>query len=467
MEVLMVAAELGPYARATGAADAVPSLAKALRQLGHRVTVALPRYRGFEAQGLLVARRLTPLPVGDGEVTVFDGQLASGVEIVLFDVPGLDGEDAVYGDAAKASSPMELARFAGLAQAAAALAAKRREQGKGFDVVHGHDWPGALVGAFLEPEVAPFVLTIHDASRAGFFERSLVAELAPRLGVGDAPSALAAGVLRARASTTVSPTYARWLAENGAAGLPPSAFAGFSDTAFGIENGLDYATYNPATDSVLEGRYDAEDPWGKARTKGAMLRKLRLDLDIERPLALFVGPLGESSGADLVLEALPGLLKNDVAVVVAGAGDASIAQKIRAASDERPEVLALLDDYDDELVRRLHAAADIALVPSRHSPDAFNAKLAQRYGALPVAHAAGGLVDAVVDCDAELETGTGFLFDKPSGAALASATQRALTAYASEAGWARLRRRTMRLDLAWDRPARRYAQVYRRVVESS
>jgi starch synthase len=118
-------------------------------------------------------------------------------------------------------------------------------------------------------------------------------------------------------------------------------------------------------------------------------------------------------------------------------------------------------------VRRLHAAADFALVPARYSPSAFGAKLAQRYGALPVAHATGGLLDAVVDCDAELETGTGFLFDRPSATALVAATERALTAYASEAGFARLRRRAMRLDLAWDRPARRYAQVYRRAIEGT
>jgi starch synthase len=476
MEVLMVAAELAPYARATPAADAVPSLAKALRQLGHRVTVALPRYRGFEAQGLLVARRLTPLVVDGGEVTVFDGQLASGVEIVLFEGPGQGDRDQVYGDAGAASSPEESARYVGLARAAAALAEKRREQGKAFDLVHGHDWPGALVGAFLSPSVAPLVVTIHDANRAGLFDRREIAALAPGLELGERPlgavpvepgvSALAVGIERARATTTVSPTYARSLVEAGARDLPASSFSRLSETPFGIENGLDYAVFNPATDTSLEGRYDAEDPWGKARTKGAMLRKLRLDLDIERPLGVFLGPLGSESGADLVLEALPALLRNDFALVVAGAGDAALKEKLRAASDERPEHFALVDDYDDELVRRLHAAADIALVPARHAPSGFSAKLAQRYGALPVAHATGGLVDAVVDCDAELETGTGFLFDRPGAAALAGATERALTAYAFEAGWTRLRRRAMRLDLAWDRPARRYSQVYRRALES-
>ena len=462
----MVAAELAPYARASQAAEAVPSLAKALRQLGHRVTVALPRYRGFEAQGLFVARRLTPLAVQDREVTVFDGQLASGVEIVLFDVPGLGERDQVYGEAPK-SSAEESARFVALARAAAALAEKRREQGKAFDLVHGHDWPGALVGAFLGPEVAPLVLTIHDANRAGLLDRSELGVLAPDLELGETPSALAVGIERARATTTVSPTYARSLVEAGAGALSARTFSRLAETSFGIENGLDYATYNPATDSVLEARYDAEDPWGKARTKGAMLRKSRLDLDIERPLAVFVGSLDQGGGADLVLEALPAFAKNDLALIVAGSGDRALTEKLRAASDERPELVALLDETDDELLRRLHAAADIALIPSRHAPSGFSAKLAQRYGALPVAHAAGGLVDAVVDCDAELETGTGFLFDRPEAAGLVSATERALTAYASEAGWARIRRRAMRLDLAWDRPARRYSQVYRRVIEGA
>jgi starch synthase len=465
MEVLMVAAELAPYARATRAADAVPSLAKALRQLGHRVTVALPRHRGFEAQGLFVARRLTPLTVGAGEVTVFDGQLASGVVIVLLEVPGQSDRDDVYGDSAAGAAPAELERFATFARAVASLAEKRREQGKPFDIVHGHDWPGALVAAFLDPSVAPVVATVHDARRAGFFSRSVLEELTPGLVLGERPSALEVGLSRARVATSVSATYARELSERGAAGIPASVFTKLSDAVFGIENGIDYAIFNPATDSLLEARYDAEDPWGKARTKGAMLRKLRLELDIERPLVVFVGPLDEESGADLVAEALPGLLKNDVALVVAGTGNAALAHELRAASDERPEVLAFLEENDEELVRRLNAAADLALVPARYSPDALSAKVAQRYGALPVAHATGGLVDAVVDCDAELETGTGFLFDRPDAAGLVAATERALTAYAFEAGFTRLRRRAMRLDLGWDRPARRYAQVYRRAID--
>jgi len=65
-----------------------------------------------------------------------------------------------------------------------------------------------------------------------------------------------------------------------------------------------------------------------------------------------------------------------------------------------------------------------------------------------------------VDCDASLETGTGFLFDEPTVQGTIGAIQRALAAFAS-ARWPALRRRVMRLDVGWDRSAHRYEQLYR------
>jgi starch synthase len=89
--------------------------------------------------------------------------------------------------------------------------------------------------------------------------------------------------------------------------------------------------------------------------------------------------------------------------------------------------------------------------------------VAQRYGALPVAEALGGIPDVVVDMDAELETGTGFTYDRESDDALLGAVERAVSAF-GRPEFSLLRRRIMRRDLGWDRPARRYVQVYRRLL---
>jgi starch synthase len=114
----------------------------------------------------------------------------------------------------------------------------------------------------------------------------------------------------------------------------------------------------------------------------------------------------------------------------------------------------------EALVHRIFAGADLVLVPSRYEPCGLVQMYAQRYGALPVARATGGLVDTVVDCDAKLETGTGFLFDEPSADALLAATERAIAAKGLP-GWPALIRRAMRLDRGWEGPARRYEQLYR------
>ncbi|HWP09552.1 MAG TPA: glycogen/starch synthase, partial [Polyangiaceae bacterium] len=125
MDVLMVTAELSPYVRATPAGDVVLALTKGLRQLGHRVTLALPRYAAFEEHGMLLARRLTPLSVEGGEVTVFDGQQPSGAELVLFDIPGLSAPGALALPEADARLVDGYRLFG---RAAAALVAQRREQ---------------------------------------------------------------------------------------------------------------------------------------------------------------------------------------------------------------------------------------------------------------------------------------------------------------------------------------------------
>jgi starch synthase len=473
MDILMVAAELSPYVRQTPAADAIAALCKALRQLGHDVTVALPRHLGFETGGLLMARRLTPLSLPGGtEVTVLDGQLASGTKLVLFDAPALFDRTTVYGD--KGDEQGESAkRFGLLAQAAVALAQLRAEQGDAFDVMHLHDFPGALAALVLKasPDVRlPTVLTIHDGRRDGTYpakeaetlgiSRELAAS--PELRVGGKVSALKGAVHFANAVTTVSATYARELGDPDVFGPLGEALAQHQQPVIGITSGIDYAMYNPATDSVLASRYDAEDPANKGRCKTALLRSLGLELELTRPLLALVGPVDKASGFQVLTGALPAILKNDVSVVVIGTsvGDAALRERLAGLASETPERVALVDSLEPARLRQAYAAADFVLLAQRELPCGDAQMIAQRYGALPVAHATGGIVDTIVDCDEQLETGTGFLFDKLTQKGVLGAVERAIAAYRSPA-WPRLVRRVMRLDLAWDRPARRYVQVYR------
>src|SRR5438105_4762250 len=148
MEILFATTELAPFVKVGGLADVAAALTKALRQLGHKVTIVMPRYPALEAGGLLVARRLTPLRFLLGEktweVTVFDGRLASQVDLVLVDAPGLYDRAGVYGEGPE-DYPDNHVRFAVLSRAVAELARQRAAGGTPFDVIHCNDWATALV----------------------------------------------------------------------------------------------------------------------------------------------------------------------------------------------------------------------------------------------------------------------------------------------------------------------------------
>jgi len=480
MEITFVTTELAPFVKVGGLADVSAALPKALRALGHTVTTIVPRFPALEAQGLLLARRLTSLRFTLGarafEATLFDGRLPSHVELVVVDVPGLFDREGVYGERGE-GYPDNALRFAAFSRAAAELVRQRAIAGRAVDVVHCNDWATALVPTYLRGLSADLpslsatrsVLTIHNVVHQGVFPK----EELPVTGIGwdvfrvdgiefyGAINFLKQGIVTADAVTTVSPTYAREIQSEAHGARLDGVLRERGAALVGVINGVDYAVWNPATDPALVARYDAEDFANKTRSKGALQKELGLPLDAEVPLVAFVGRLAAQKGADRVAAMLPKLLRvSDAQVVIAGDGDPALVSLIEAAVAKSHGRAVFVRAAGEPVVHRMLGAADLVLVPSLYEPCGLVQLYAQRYGALPVARATGGLIDTIVDCDAKLETGTGFLFDEPTADALLAAVERALAARVLPQ-WPALVRRVMRLDRGWERPARRYEQIYR------
>jgi starch synthase len=491
VEILFVSTELAPYVKVGGLADVAAALPKALRGLGHKVTIIAPRFPEFEAGGLLMARRLTPIEVALGgqkwDVTVFDGRLPSQVDLVLVDVPGFFDRGGVYGKGAE-DYPDNAVRFAVLSRAAVEIARSRAQAGQPYDVLHGNDWPAALVPTYKRmaeaetPALAAtrVVLTIHNVAHQGVYPKEIV----PNLGLGwdlfdmdhlefyGKANLLKLGIVAADTVTTVSPTYAREIAaaSHPASGAPGGSGHGLEGVLaargpalVGVLNGVDYAVWNPATDASLPARFDAEDLTNKARCRGALQRELGLALDPAVPLVASVGRLVPQKGTDLVAAAIPRLLRaTDAQIVVCGDGDPTLVKELEHAAKRSDGRAVFVRAASEQVVHRTFAGADLVLVPSRFEPCGLVQMYAQRYGALPVARATGGIVDTVVDCDAKLETGTGFLFQSDTVDDLVAATERGIAARTSPR-WPQLVRRVMRLDRGWERPARQYEQIYRQL----
>ena len=469
MEILFVTTELAPFVKVGGLADVSAALPKTLKALGHKVTIVMPRFPAFEEAGLLLARRLTPLHLSLGgkthEVTVFDGRLPSQVDLVLLDAPGLFDRPGVYGERGE-DYPDNAMRFAVLSRAAAEIVKQRTEGGSPPDVVHINDWPTALVAKYLKDlgVKTPTILTIHNVAHQGVFPKDVVGSLGLSWDDGlefyGSANFLKQGIVSADAVSTVSPSYAKEI-QTEAGGCRLDGVLRTKERITGIVNGVDYGVWNPATESNLPARFDAEDTSNKVRCKGALQKELDLALEPNAPLIVSVGRIVPQKGSDLVIEALPRILRGSNAqVVLAGDGDEGLVAKLQQAVAKSHGRAVFLRAAPEAIVHRIYAAGDIALMPSRSEPCGLVQLYAQRYGAPPVAHATGGLIDTIVDCDAKLETGTGFLFEEPTADLLYAAVQRAIAAFETDR-WPMLRRRVMRLDRGWERAGRQYEQAYR------
>jgi starch synthase len=92
---------------------------------------------------------------------------------------------------------------------------------------------------------------------------------------------------------------------------------------------------------------------------------------------------------------------------------------------------------------------------------------AMRYGAPPVTHAVGGIVDTVEDAgevEGDHHAGSGFTFGATTADDLGRCLMRAESWYNDRESWNQLQRRAMVRDYGWERSARRYLDLYAALV---
>ncbi|MGC4070068.1 MAG: glycogen/starch synthase [Polyangiaceae bacterium] len=469
MEILLVGTELSPWLSSSEAPEELAALGKSFKQLGHDVTMVVPYDTAYERGGLLVARRLSPLELTNGHaVTVFDAQLSSGAKVVLLGMPaGAEWPAKGSSELTKASAKA----MAVFARAVAAYVDLRAEQGQPIEAVHLFDAETALVAhaiRTLSQASTPIVLTLCDLSNSGLGRGAVASEcedellVADAVRLGDDVCLLKAGLLAADAVIMPSDTAVEQLKAGELFGALNPFVSAMRGQVLAVAAGIDYSKVNPATCPSLLARFDAEDVRNKAANKTDWLRHTGLSLE-PRPLVLVPGPITGANGAGHLLAAVDLLLEMDLSLCVfeSPSDDPEQSRLLASKLVGRQTDAAIFELTHEDQIHRAFAAADFVLYPDRDGRGVLGHRAAQRYGAVVVAYARSTIGESVVDADAGLVTGTGFLFDELEASAISGTVARALTAYHS-AGFERLRRRTMRQDVSWDRPARRLLQIYQK-----
>jgi starch synthase len=261
--------------------------------------------------------------------------------------------------------------------------------------------------------------------------------------------------------TTVSPRYASEIrTPEGGAGLHEVARFRGADLV-GILNGIDEAVWDPRRDVAIAAPFDAADVTGKAACKRALQREMGLAERPDVPLLGIVSRLSEQKGTDVVLSALTRILDLDTQMVILGSGDRAAEGYLHWRSHHGGDRFRAWIGFSEALAHRIEAAADLFLMPSRFEPCGLNQMYSQRYGALPVVRATGGLDDTVENYNPGTGEGTGFKLWDLNPESLVATVRWAVDTYRNKPERFRaMQVRAMKKHFGWDIAAAKYTQVY-------
>ncbi|MFA5074126.1 MAG: glycogen synthase GlgA [Nitrospirota bacterium] len=478
MKILFAASEVSPFAKTGGLADVAGSLPPALASLGHDIRVVMPRYRRVDSDRFQLKPAGTfqvPLGVWTERCDVFESSMNQNVPVlfigkdVYFDRPELYGTSrADYADNAErfiffSRAVLECCRFFDFHP----------------DIIHCNDWQAGLVPIFLNRmyrnnpglQKTKTVFTIHNMGYQGLFPKEAMAltglgwDLFTPEGLefwGNM-NFLKAGIMYADMITTVSKTYSREIQtpEYGC-GLE-GVLRNRSHKLHGIMNGIDYHAWDPSCDPDIPKHFDSADLNGKNDCRAALENLTGLPKS-DKPIIGMVTRLADQKGLDILVQALPRIMKLDATLIMLGTGDELYHTMLAEAARTYAQRLQVILEYNDEIAKMIYAGSDMFLMPSRYEPCGLGQMIALRYGSVPIVRKTGGLADTIEEYDPQTRQGTGFLFDEYSSDALIACIKRAITLYHNHAAWESLRQNGMNRDFSWERSAREYEQLYQGTI---
>ncbi|ONK75440.1 uncharacterized protein A4U43_C03F16860 [Asparagus officinalis] len=484
MNVILVAAECAPWSKTGGLGDVAGALPKALAKRGHRVMVVVPRYGDYSEPQDLGVRKRYKVDGQDMEVSYFHAYI-DGVDFVFIDSPIFrHREKDIYGgnrvDILKrmvlfCKAAVEVPWYAPCGGVC---------YGDGNLVFIANDWHTALLPVYLKAyyrdnglmKYTRCVLVIHNIAHQGRgpIEDFHIADLPGHyidlfklydpMG-GEHFNIFAAGLKAADRVVTVSHGYA-WELKTQEGGWGLHGIINENDWKFkGIVNGVDTKDWNPSLDVHLKSdgyaNYSLETlHTGKSQCKAALQKELGLPVRDHVPIIGFIGRLDYQKGVDLIAEAMPWIVGQDVQLIMLGTGRQDLEEMLRNFEGHNRDKVRGWVGFSVKMAHRITAGADVLLMPSRFEPCGLNQLYAMMYGTVPVVHAVGGLRDTVQQFDPYSESGLGWTFDRAESHKLIDALGNCLNTYWNyKKSWEGLQRRGMMQDLSWDSAAQQYEEV--------
>ncbi len=487
LKILYLASEVSPFAKTGGLADVCGALPKAYKGFNQEIRVMMPKYKFINERKYVLREviRLREIPVtlnGKSEIANVKSAFIpdSKVQVYFVDIPKYFARPGIYSDP-KTQKPYEdnPERFAYFS---AAIMETLKILSWQPDVIHCNGWQTSFVPVYLKTLYIgdPFfqgvktVYTIHNLSEQGVFDIDKAKEIEfdesqTREGGmfnKDGKLNLTKGaVYFSDFVTTVSENYAHEILNDPDKSYGMAEFLKEKGDKFeGILNGIDYSVWSPDKDKLLLKKFSADELEGKAENKRMLLMRLGLAYDENIPLMSVITGLSKLKGIDLIIEALDELLQLNLQLIILGDGEKELVDKIKEYHKKFPHKISYSPKYDDKMAHLVFAGSDLYLMPSRYEPCGLEQIYSLKYGTVPIVSSVGGLFDTVEHIDKKTGEGTGFILENLSAESIIKSSKDAVEYFANKEAWNELRKRIMSEDFSWEISAKRYLDIFDRLV---
>lgn len=478
MNVLFAVWELDPFIKVGGLGDVARSLPAALREMGVDIRVVIPSYK------VLKLGRCKKTKVGDIQIS-FAGKEE---RVHIYQVFHPDNKVPVFllYNPRYLSIPIFPDTFAFFSKAIVQIIKENRFP---FvpDIIHCNDLHTSIIPLLIRGERMNIktMLTIHNLSYQGktsldILKKMEVDEKKCRVIHWEIDSYklnfLLEGIVHADVITTVSPTYAKEImTEEFGVGLE-EILRGKEGRVFGILNGIDnvwrhiwhvkhvkypFISGVARKEDVPDRVYSWEE--GKRLNKIYLQKKLGLRMNAGVPFFGFIGRFDPvQKGIDILHKMLRRDDIGEFQLVILGSGNHDWEERFQWFSKFYPKSISCNFEFNEGLAHQIYAAADFLLIPSKFEPCGLIQMIAMYFGAIPIVHKTGGLIDSVKDGK------NGFVFEQYSSEALQRAVEKALDMWKhNKPAYRQMVQNAFDTDFSWTKSAREYFSLYTKLVNNT
>lgn len=456
MKIVYLASEVYPFFKTGGLADVMEALPNKMEQLGHDVSIIMPKYDKIPLKYLEKIEFVDRIEI-NGEVFNLVKYPDKKINYLFIENSNYYERGRVYGDLD------EDCQYSLFCEASLIFLKRQNIQA---DILHCNDWQTGPIPYFLKERYKrydPFywdmrvVYTIHNLMYQGKFNNYSFDKLGYYRD-SDRLNFMELGLIYSDVINTVSPSYANeikhpyfsegleWITSN--------------KEIYGILNGINEDLFDPMkTRGVIP--YNLENLENKSKNK----EKLQDIFSLPKNSDLLIGMVSrfvEGKGLDLVSAKLEELLKYDrVQIIFLGTGSTNYENYYRYLESRYPDKFKAYIGYSEEIANLIYAGSDMFLMPSRYEPCGLSQMIAMRFGTIPLVREIGGLRDTVIPYDFTNDSGNGFSFTNFNADDMLNTIRFAEYVYYDKKEiWDKLVKRNMGINNSWDKSAKEYERLY-------